>query len=374
MHQLTITIHGRVQAVSLRHRIINLAQKLNLNGYVENTSDGGINVVAQGKESSLQELLNWCQKGIFPAKIKGMNFEWQLPIKKYKKFKINKKDGIIFDEAKSLYNLSKEILTQDILKLDKEKQIPRHVVIIPDGNRRWAKERGWLPWVGHRKAAEFNRLNELFLSCKDIGIEYLTFWAFSSENWKRDKLEIDHIFKILKDSYKLWIDQFIENKIRFRHIGRKDRLPQEIVSILEEFASRTETNSKLNFQFCLDYNGRDDIVRAINKIISSKVGSVEEKDILNYLDTKDIPEPDLIIRTSGEIRTSGIMAYEAAYSELYFTNVYFPDFDAIQFKRAILDYAYRKRNYGGTNPNIHGGYEFLTDPDIERDEYLNLNT
>jgi undecaprenyl diphosphate synthase len=146
------------------------------------------------------------------------------------------------------------------------------------------------------------------------------------------------------------------------------------VSILQEFSLKTEKNTKLNFQFCLDYNGRDDIVRAINKIILSKVDRVEEKDILNYLDTKDIPEPDLIIRTSGEIRTSGIMAYEGAYSELYFTNVYFPDFDAVQFKRAILDYAYRKRNFGGTNPTIHSGYEFLKDPDVEGEEFLNLNT
>lgn len=364
MHQLNITVFGRVQGINLRHRVINLAGKLNLKGYVENISDGGINIIAQGAEPSLNELLVWFQKGAFPIKVRGMKYEWQIPSKKYKKFRINKKDILFIEEAKGLYNLSKEILSQDILKLDKNKQVPRHVVIIPDGNRRWARERGWLPWVGHRQGADYERLNDIFQSCKDLGIEYLSFWAFSSENWKRDKREIDQIFLILKNSYEKWLGKFLEENIRFRHIGRKDRLPEDILEILNLMEYKTKETSKLNFQFCLDYNGRDDIVRAINKIISSNIPLVDEQGFLNFLDTKDIPEPDLIIRTSGEFRTSGIMAYEAAYSELYFTNVYFPDFDSIQFKRAILDYAFRKRNFGGTNVSVHDSYDNLIDPDL----------
>jgi len=371
MNQIKITLYGRVQGVNLRRRIVTIAKELGLKGYIRKLSDGGLNILAQGEEACLQEFLSWCQKGSFPSRVTGMSFEWQNASKNYPNFKIIKEKSLLADEADSIYNLSKEILTREILKLDLEKQIPKHVVIIPDGNRRWAREQGWLPWVGHRKAIQFERLNELFTECKDLGVKYLSFWAFSTENWSRDKREVKEIFNLIRNVYKLWLKKFQEESIRFRHIGRRDRLPEDIVKILDEFSELTKNNNKLNFQLCLDYNGRDDIVRAINKIIAAKVQNVDELSFKDYLDTHDIPEPDFIIRTSGEIRTSGIMAYESAYAELYFTNVYFPDFDGFQFKRAILEFAARKRNFGGTNKAIHRPNLQLSDPDrIENSELL----
>lgn len=372
MHQLSITIYGRVQGVNLRRRIVTVATGLGLKGYVSKNSQNGLEIIAQGEEKRLQELLNWCQKAYFPAKISGMNFSWQLPGKPFSKFSLKTDKALIADEADSFYNLSKEILTQEILKLDKEKQIPKHVVIIPDGNRRWAKEQGWLPWVGHRKALQQDKIEKIFDECISLGINYLSFWAFSTENWDRDKREVDEIFKLLQKHLENWLDKFQKENIRFRHIGRKDRLPKNLVKLIDDFADKTKNNTRFHFSLCLDYNGRDDIIRAVNKIISDQVKSVDEKSFTNYLDTHDIPNPDLIIRTSGEYRTSGIMAYEAAYSELYFTNVYFPDFDAIQFKRAILDFAARKRNFGGTNKKIHKPNPNLFDPDFMDNQSLAL--
>lgn len=372
MHQLSITIYGRVQGVNLRRRIVTVATGLGLKGYVSKNSQNGLEIIAQGEEKRLQELLNWCQKAYFPAKVSGMSFSWQLPGKPFTRFSLKTDKTLIADEADSFYNLSKEILTQEVLKLDKEKQLPKHVVIIPDGNRRWAKEQGWFPWIGHRKAMQEDKINQIFDECRDLEISYLSFWGFSTENWDRDQREIDEIFKIMRKSLKSWIKKFQKENIRFRHIGRKDRLPKDLVDLMEDFAYKTKDNTAFNFSLCLDYNGRDDIVRAVNKIITNHVKSVDEKTFANYLDTYDIPSPDLIIRTSGEYRTSGIMAYEAAYSELYFTNVNFPDFDAIQFKRAILDFAARNRNFGGTNKKIHKKNPKLYDPDFISDQSLAL--
>jgi len=372
MRQISITIYGRVQGVNLRRRIVNVAQDLGLKGYVSKNSNNGLEIIAQGDEKRLQELLTWCQKAYFPAKVSGMNFSWQVPGKPFSKFSLKTDKALIADEADSFYNLSKEILTNEILKLDKENQIPKHVVIIPDGNRRWAKEQGWLPWVGHRKALQQDKIEKILDECLSLGISYLSFWAFSTENWDRDKREVDEIFKLLQKHLESWLDKFQKENIRFRHIGRRDRLPKNLLKLMDDFAEKTKNNTAFNFSLCLDYNGRDDIIRAVNKIISKQVKSIDEKTFADYLDTHDMPNPDLIIRTSGEYRTSGIMAYEAAYSELYFTNVYFPDFDAIQFKRAILDFAARKRNFGGTNKKIHKPNANLFDPDLMDNQSLAL--
>lgn len=374
MHQILITIYGRVQGVNLRRRIVNIAQTLGLTGYVSKNPDNGLEIIAQGEEKHLQELLNWCQKAYFPAKISGMSFSWQVPGRPFKKFILKTDKTLLVDEADSFYNLSKEILTSEILKLDRENQIPKHVVIIPDGNRRWAREQGWLPWVGHRKALQQDKIEKIFDECRDLNIKYLSLWGFSTENWARDKKEIDEIFKILEQSLKGWLDKFQKEDICFRHIGRKDRLPKRLVNLMNDFEQKTGKNTDFNFSLCLDYNGRDDIIRAVNKIISQQVKEVDEKSFASYLDTHDIPNPDLIIRTSGEYRTSGIMAYEAAYSELYFTNVYFPDFDSIQFKRAILDFGARKRNFGGTNKKIHKSNKNLIDPDLLENHPLALQS
>lgn len=357
--ELQIDISGIVQGVNLRGRINKLANALNLRGYVENNPDGSVTIIAQGNESSLDELLSYCQKPPFMVKITGMSYVWKEAVKKYNKFKIEKDQPLLIDQARSFMNLGKQMLKHNKLN------VPNHVVIIPDGNRRWAREKGWRPWVGHRKAAEYERIVQLFDECKTLGVKYLSFWAFSTENWKRDEREVDQIFNVLRNLHDKMKNEFDENQIKFRHFGRKDRLPEDIIAILDDLEERTEDYDSLHFQLCLDYNGRDDLVRAYQDMLNDEVEKVDESVISDYLDSKGIPDPDLVIRTSGEKRTSGIMAYQAAYAELYFTNVYFPDFDAEHFRLAIFEYAARNRSFGGTKYKDHAKVDEndLTDPD-----------
>jgi len=360
--ELKITISGRVQGVYFRQRISGFAESLGITGVVENKKDGSVVITAQGRETALEELLHWVQKDPFPVKVTGMSYAWQEVKKKYDGFKVKKKLDFIADHARGFLNLGKEVIHE------KPINVPRHVIIIPDGNRRWAREKGWHPWVGHRRAVEFDRLMGLFNESKDIGVKYLTFWAFSTENWNRDEKEIDEIFSLIRKGAKKITDSMIKEGIKFTHLGRRDRLPKDVLKIMDELAEITKDHDKLFFQLCLDYNGRDDIVRAFEKMKADDVQDVNEAVVSEYLDSTGIPDPDLIIRTSGERRTSGIMAYQAAYAELYFTNVYFPDFDADQFKRAILDYSQRTRRFGGTVKKedikkISG--KVLKDPDLK---------
>ncbi|MEI7579471.1 MAG: polyprenyl diphosphate synthase [bacterium] len=340
--ELKIDISGIVQGVYLRKRVSSFANMLGIKGFVKNQPDGTVSIIAQGRETALEELLHWIQKAPFPIKLSGMSYQWREIEKKHKQFDVAKDKDFISDHALSFLNLGKEVLTKNDIN------VPNHVAIIPDGNRRWARERGWYPWIGHRKAVDFERLKALFQECKTIGVKYLTFWAFSTENWSRDEREIKEIFLIIKRGAKQIKEELIKENIQFRHMGRRDRLPKDVMKIIDDLEKVSQDFTGLHFQLCLDYNGRDDLVRAFKKMKDDNISEITEKLISEYLDSKGMPDPDLIIRTSGEKRTSGIMAYQAAYAELYFTNVYFPDFDAEQFKRAILDYSQRTRRFGGT--------------------------
>jgi undecaprenyl diphosphate synthase len=341
--ELHIILRGRVQGVSMRKNLSVHAKVLGLQGYVENLPDGTVSVVAQGEESTLQELLNWAQTGEFPAKVKGMTYEWVEPGKKYEEFSIRKNDNFIKDQANSFSNLGKEIIGAK-----KEGRVPQHVVIIADGNRRWARSKGWKPWVGHRRGGDYNRIKGLFEECRDIGIKYASIWVWSTENWDRSEEEREEIFNIFRKWADKALKDFNKEGIRFRHIGRKDRLPGDIVEKLTELEEKTKTNSKLNAQMCMDYGGRDEIVRAVNSIISSGIQEVTEDKFSRFLDTADIPDPDLVIRTSGENRTSGIMPWQATYAELYFTQVPFPEFGAEELRRAVVEYSHRTRRFGGS--------------------------
>lgn len=360
MKELVIEFYGRVQAVTLRHQLSLIAKNLDLTGFIENKEGGSVYCLVQGSEPSLEEFLQWSQKITFPIKLTGMKFEWHTSIaKSYKNFKVNFKESFIKDEAKGLINLSKRLFIKDDLN------IPTHVVIIPDGNRRWARARGWLPYVGHRKAINSNKLESMFEECKEFGIKYLSFWGFSTENWDRDPKEIKEIFNIINKMLPKLKDYFHKNKVRFRHLGRKDRLPNELMKTMRDLENETKMYKNLNFQLCLDYGGRNSIVEAVNRILKEGLTEVTEQDLVSHLESSELPDPDLIIRTSGEKRTSGIMAFEGVYAELYFTNVMFPDFDANEFQRAVLDYSARTRRFGGTNINDLKNINpnLLTDPD-----------
>ena len=225
--------------------------------------------------------------------------------------------------------------------------IPIHIAIIPDGNRRWAKERGLEILKGVEKSAEFSNIISLLDEASRLGIKYLSLWGFSTENWNRSKSERDFIFELVFRSIENLKEYTKKKKIRFKHIGRKDRLPEKVISALGDFEGNTKKNNGLNVQFLLDYGGRDEITRAVNKILKDGRENIKEEDFKQYLDTKDIPDPELIIRTGGERRLSGLMSYQSAYSELYFTDTYFPDFDALELKKAVEWFSKVQRKFGG---------------------------
>lgn len=229
----------------------------------------------------------------------------------------------------------------------KSENIPNHVVIIPDGNRRWAKEKGLFVTAGHYKSASYENVKSILNEAKAIGIRYISFWGFSTENWSREEVEVKAVFELVSGLLDKLEKEAEENKVRFRHLGRKDRLPKNLLEKIKKVEEKTSKYSDLNVQLCLDYGGRDELIRAINKIISSGVKKVDDKMFSEYLDTKDIPDPDLIIRTSGEKRLSGMMPFQSVYSELYFADCYFPDFDALELKKAVEDYQKRQRRFGG---------------------------
>lgn len=229
--------------------------------------------------------------------------------------------------------------------MEKLKKIPSHVAIIMDGNGRWATKRGLPRNFGHREGVK--AIERTIYACLKYGIKYCTFFAFSTENWKRSKEEIDGIFNLLREYIDKDDNIFTKNNVKVTSIGVLDPFPEDLKKSLINIKEKTINFDRLNVCFALNYGGRDDITRAINKIIEQDVKRVTEKDILNMLDTGSMSEPDLIIRTSGEMRISNFLLYQMAYSELYFPKVLWPDFNEKHFIKALKNYQKRNRRYGG---------------------------
>lgn len=239
-------------------------------------------------------------------------------------------------------------------------RIPKHVVIIPDGNRRWAKRHGLHPWKGHEAGAE--RFKDLMEHFKDSGMKILTTWGWSTENWKRDPKEIDMIMKLFVNFLKKEKKCLIDNKVQFRHFGRKDRLPKNLVKEIEKLERETRAyEPEFYYNAALDYGGRDEILRAVKRMVREGVDfeKLDEEMFSSYLDTAGLPNPDLIIRTSGEQRLSGIMPWQGIYAELYFAQVDFPDFTADEFDKAFDSYAKRERRFGGMSKKYEFGWKEL---------------
>lgn len=222
---------------------------------------------------------------------------------------------------------------------------PRHVSLIPDGNRRWARRKMLKPWEGHYVAGKYENVKKILDEARKLGIKYLSVWGFSTENWKREKKEIEEIFKIVKNLVIECRKDAMKEKIRFVHVGRKDRLPHELLEEIKNLENETKEFEDFCVVLCLDYGGKDEIVRAVNKIVE-KGKKVTEESFNSYLDTREIPEPDLIIRTGGEKRLSGFMPFQSVYSEIYFSEKYFPDFSPTDLRDAVEDFRKRKRNFG----------------------------
>lgn len=247
----------------------------------------------------------------------------------------------------SFKDLVKEGSEEEILleKID-TKKIPMHLAVIMDGNGRWAKGRGLKREEGHKRGAETARkITEYSLR---FGIKHLTLFTFSSENWKRPVTEINMLMNML---YEKLIEQrnlLVENDIKLNIIGNIGRLPKKLKDKLAETIELSKSHKKLQVNLALNYGARMEIVNAVKKIVADNVPpkKIDETLFKRYLYTGDIPDPDLIIRTSGELRISNFLLYQSAYSEFYFTNAFWPDFDLGEYLKALLDFQNRARRFG----------------------------
>jgi len=225
-------------------------------------------------------------------------------------------------------------------------RIPKHIGIIMDGNGRWAELRGLPRIEGHRRGAE--RVKEITRTASELGIKVLTLYAFSIENWQRPSLEVITLMKLLEFYLKKQLSEFMEKGIVFKAIGERWRLPEDIQDFIRKTEEMTASNKGMTLIAALSYSGRNEIVRAVKKVINAGIKPEEltEESFSSYLDTAGCLAPDLIIRTSGEMRLSNFMIWQGAYSELYFTETLWPDFTKDEFMLAIQDYQQRDRRFG----------------------------
>lgn len=228
-------------------------------------------------------------------------------------------------------------------------KLPNHLAIIPDGNRRWAKLHHLPSISGHQKG--LRALMQMARQARKWGIHTVTLWGFSTENWQRNKEEVKYLMKIEEEMIKKYLQEFQKDKVRVIHLGRKDRIPPSFKKTLEKAEKETALNQKHVLNMAVDYGGRDEIIRAVERVLSSKyqVSSMSENEFAKCLDTGDqpYPYPDLLIRTSGEMRTSGLMPWQMAYTEFVFIKKHLPDCSIEDLKQAILEYSHRKRRFGG---------------------------
>lgn len=227
-------------------------------------------------------------------------------------------------------------------------QTLKHVAIIPDGNRRWAKERGKPAFEGHRFAAD-HTIPKLYDTVIELGISHCTIWALSPENFsKRSKLEVNNLLHLLHLFIYKRMDEMNEKGIRINIIGDTVKFPKKIQKDLAFAIEKTKDNTKMTLTFALNYGGRDELLRAMTKMRNEKlaVENLDAETFATYLDTVDIPDPDLIIRTGGEKRTSGFMPWQSEYAEYAFVDILFPDFTPADFRSCILDFQSRQRRFG----------------------------
>ncbi len=237
------------------------------------------------------------------------------------------------------------------LDLSLEK-LPRHVAIIMDGNGRWAIARGLPRLAGHKAGTE--NLRRVIRATVEFGIKYLTIYAFSTENWGRPPEEVQGLMHILEDVIDRELNELHEEGVQLRHIGRLERLDPKLQKKVLKAMELTKHNDRLVLNIAWNYGGRDEIVQAIQKMMREGVKPEEVTDELvnQYLYTAGVPDPDLIIRTSGELRISNFLIWQAAYSEWYITSTYWPDFDKEEYRRALETFGQRDRRYGGVSEAV----------------------
>ncbi|MCV2447888.1 MULTISPECIES: polyprenyl diphosphate synthase [Paracoccus] len=228
-------------------------------------------------------------------------------------------------------------------------QRPRHVAIIMDGNGRWAKNKGWPRLVGHRRGAE--RVKQIVRACPDMGVNWLTVYAFSTENWKRSTEEVLGLMGIFARYIEREADGLAAEGVRMRFIGGRERLDPKLQRLMAGIEARTAGNTRLNLTVAINYGGRDELVRAAARLAQrmarGEIAEPAEADLADCLDTAGHPDPDLVIRTSGETRTSNFLPFQAAYSEYEFTKVLWPDFTPEHLAEILDRFGLRERRFGG---------------------------
>ena len=229
--------------------------------------------------------------------------------------------------------------------------VPNHVGIIMDGNGRWAQERGMVRTMGHKNAIK--TLKELCLHMEEVGVKYASLYAFSTENFKREKSEVDYLMNLFISSFKKEFKFLIKKDVRVVFSGRREPLPKKVLAAMDEIVEDTKNNKSLVLNICLNYGSHAEIVDSTKKICEMykngdiSIDDIDEEFIQHNL-YQDLPPLDFVIRTSGELRLSNFMMYQASYAEFYFPKVYFPDFNNEEFDKALLEFNKRNRRFGGT--------------------------
>jgi len=234
--------------------------------------------------------------------------------------------------------------------------LPKHLAIIMDGNGRWAKQKGMLRAFGHENGTK--SVKTIVEICAKLGIENLTLYAFSTENWNRPKLEVDTLMKLLINSLKKELETLVKNNIKLNSIGNIENLPKSVQKELLEVIEKTKDNNRMTLTLALSYGSREEILNAVKKIADKvknniiSTNSIDDSIFNNHLYTQDLPDVDLVIRTSGEHRISNFLLWQIAYAEFYFTDVLWPDFSEENLYEAIISYQKRERRFGKTSEQI----------------------
>jgi undecaprenyl diphosphate synthase len=247
-------------------------------------------------------------------------------------------------------NPFEELTADELLAIVDRERLPRHIAVIMDGNGRWAKERKFPRIRGHR--AGIKAVRGCITTCRELGVPYLTLYAFSMENWKRPEREIKGLMKLLKEYLIGEREEMLEKGIRLRAIGRLDYLPEDVRTVLDETRDVTAGGTEMTLTLALSYGGRAEIVDAVRSLHAGNLEDIDEEAISEHMYAPNHPDPDLLIRTSGEMRISNFLLWEIAYAEIYVTNVYWPDFDAKHIYAAVVDYQRRERRFGDVTPTV----------------------
>lgn len=243
-------------------------------------------------------------------------------------------------------------MLEDTIKNQVSTDIPEHIAIVMDGNGRWASRRGLPAIAGHKAGAE--TLKKICRSASEMGVKHLTVYAFSTENWRRPRSWVTELMDLLKYYLKFELKELIKNNVRLSVVGDREKISDDLNQLIEEATEKTKNNNGINLIIALSYGGRSEITHAVKEIAKKVSGgellleSINEDVISKHLYTASSPDPDLLIRTSGEMRISNFLLWQIAYTELYFTPKLWPDFEIEDLKKAINDYQNRERRYGAT--------------------------